>query len=184
MKLNPNGYNITRGGTTVGIIFGIWCGGLAAFAFLSGEEMFIPGIFFTAVAAVFLVGGILSDFTLNRKAKKRIAHREQLLSCTCVSGRITGEDKYALVMGKKRRGNINSYKGARKNYIFTVAFTDPYTGEEREVTSEEYNFFMLHEKVEGKLKLARCFDGEYADVYVSPDGEAWVELKYRNVNEQ
>lgn len=169
MRINPNGCTTSHAATVLGIIFGLWCSGLAAFVFITGSEIIIA-VPLIVTAAVFIVGGAPVDLTHNRKARAKTQHREHMLRQVCVSGRITETDKYVTFLKKKYRKDLNSCKASRREYVFKVSFTDPHTGAEREVTSEEYNFPVLHERPKGTLHLERCFDDEYADVYVSPEG--------------
>lgn len=179
--ITPAGYSLTKSGRTVGLIFWIWSGALAAAGYYGSGEILLV-LPFIVLAGVLLIGGPLSDFTLNRKAKKRIEYRNEMRAQLSTYGRITRTEKTVLRFGRERAWTENAR--AKNTYTrFTVSFADPYTGEQREVTSEKYWELSLVEKVAGELRLAPCCDEQNALVYVSADGRAWVEIIYVSPNE-
>jgi len=183
MRILPMGYLKTSSGRTVGIIFGVFSVFLTVMAFVGGGGIIVASPFI-AMAAVFLIGGFISDHTLNAKAARLTANMEELKKNMCVSGQIT-EIKafYKLLFKEKEMQEGLHIKAQHRFYVVTVSFTDPHTGKERVVKSEKYSYFPLHEKVQGKLRMERCFDQENANVYVSPDGRTFIELLYKPVNE-
>lgn len=177
------GYQKTSAGKTVGIIFGIFSVFLTVMAFVGGGGIIVASPFI-AMAAVFLIGGFISDHTLNTKAAKLTANMEELKKNMCVCGQIAEiKGFYKLLFKEKEMQEGVRIKANSQFFVVTVSFQDPHTGKERTVKSEKYSYYSLHEKVEGKLRMERCFDQENANVYVAPDGRTWVELLYKPVNE-
>lgn len=176
------GYDIQRGGTAVGIIFGVFSAILATVMLVCGGGI-IQASPFIVMGLVFLIGGPLSDYTVNRKAKVRIAYMEEMMTKLCVKGRLIRVEKKGYYFGKEFKYD---YATRSKNTVnrFVVEFEDPYTHEIREATSEKYPNYMIHEILKGTFKVVNCYDEEYADVYVSEDGRTWVEPIYKDPNQQ
>lgn len=181
-RIYPIGYSTGHGATVVGLIFGLWCCALAAVMLSAGGGLIGASPFIVA-AAVLLVGGPLSDYTENKKARARLDRREALMKSPCVSGRIVRTERFTKFLGRERPVKEGTRVRHEENR-FTVAYTHPETGEEKEAISESYARFSLVEKIEGRLRVAECYDKESAEVYISPEGETWVELRYRDVNDQ
>lgn len=180
-RIYPAGYATGHAGTAVGIIFGLWCCVLAAVMLAAGGG-FIQASPFIVTATVLLIGGPLSDHTRNRAARARIIVMEELMKCPSVTGRIVRTERFTRFLGKERP--LGEYTRARHELDrFTVAYTDPETGEEREAVSEDYLRLSLIEKVEGRLRVGECYDTENAEVFISPDGRTWVELLYKNIDQ-
>lgn len=182
MRFTPMGYDIQRGGTAVGIIFGVFSAVLMTVLLVGGGGI-IQASPFMVMGAVFLIGGPLSDYTVNRKAKIRIAYREEMMTKLCIKGKILRVEKKGYYFGKEFKYD---YATRSKNTVnrFVVQFEDPYTHEEREAVSEKYANYMIHEMIKGTFKIANSYDEEYADVYVSEDGSTWVEPIYKDPNLQ
>ena len=179
-RIIPDGYSKGYLMTFVGLIFGVWCGGLVAVAastLLSSGD-FIITVPLIIMAAIFLIGFPSVNLYNNRKAKKRIAYMDEMLSKTRVSGKITDVIKTCERFGREREWREgDSVKSTV--YRFIVAYVDPFGGEIKTAVSERYSELVLIEKVKGKLRLAPCFDEEYTDVYAAEDGRAWIELIYK-----
>ncbi|MBR6101849.1 MAG: hypothetical protein IKP95_05440 [Ruminococcus sp.] len=176
MRIYPIGYRLTESGRTVGVIFGVFSVLLAG-AMLIMEGGIIQALPFIIIAVMFFAGGFISDYTVNKKARPKIAHMEEMLTLTEVSGEITGTEKKAIFFGKEL-DTTEGYKA--KNIIcrFRVKYTDPFSGEEREALSESYSYLSLMEKPEGRFRLKPCYDQERVRVYT--DGErVWTELIYK-----
>ena len=179
VRIIPIGYSLTRSGRTVGTVFGLLSGGLAA-AMLALDGGIIAAMPFIVTAAVFLAGGFLSDFTVNRKARPRIASMNELLALPDVPGRIISSEMKDIRFGMKRerdwKEGIRAKSTVRR---FRVSYRDPYDGTEREAVSEAYCELALLEKPKGRMCLEPCYDKEYARVHAAPDGKTWVELIYK-----
>ena len=179
----PMGYARSESGRTVGIIFGLFSVILTVIMLVSGGHI-IEAAPFIFMAAAFFIGGFAADISQNSRSAKLNANMEELMKGICVSGKITGGKVFYSFFGRYCEVKSDAhYKAHSLAYDFTVCFEDPYTGEWREVTTEKYSYFVLHEKLEGKLRMATCYDKETAFVYCAPDERVWVGMLYRDPNE-
>ena len=179
MRILPEGHELTRSGRTMGLVFGIFSGALAPAMLLLGGGI-IQASPFLVLSAVFLLGGFLSDYTKNKAAKPKIEFMEEMLGKAETDGAIIALEKKAVIFGKEVEAT-ESFKAKNMICRFYVEYIDPYSGETKEAVSEAYSRLRLYERLEGRLRIAPCYDEKKAKVYT--DGEkTWVELIYKSPN--
>lgn len=126
--------------------------------------------YFGIVAVVLALLCILSDVTTNRKNKKRIMHREYMLSCPCAKGEVIEIKRIPFYFGKEFSAQsfpkIPVYHtGKHAVYRIVVLFESPITGREEKIVSEKYSW-----SVESYIKEKRV------NVHYSSNGEYWIEF--------
>ena len=132
-------------------------------------------------AVLFAVGLI---FTLKvRKVKKEVTtFRNEMLTKTCVKGRVTKIEERPFVFGMELSPDKMKFFGPKtRAYRVYISYEDPATGATKEAMSQLYDQHRLYTydmKCEARTVAERrkaIFD-EIADVYLSSDGRASVEL--------
>ena len=186
--INPYGYNKGHGFTVLGLIFGIWSGIIVAFALKNGGDMaeIAPFLFF---AVPFCLIFIIYDLADNAKAGKKIKHMEKMRRCEKVRGEIVEFSERPVILGKEfgpekiKRNEYGhpNYKAKNLGYRIIVNYEHPVSGEKKQAVSELYSWFSLNQyekSKDGKLfgDFKKCVREDVADVYVSEDGETWVDV--------
>jgi hypothetical protein len=182
--IDPMNYKTGWTGIEFGLLFGLFAGGWAFIGGVVANGGIALALPFIILSAVFILGGVLMDITHNAKAKKNSARKAYMLTQPCVPGKIVCVKKYIDTLGRHSEvPNDVHYKASNLAFRFTVRFTDPSTGAERETTTEDYSFHALNQKLKGQLRLGICYDPENANVYCAPDGSVWVGILYKDPNE-
>ncbi len=125
-------------------------------------------------------------FIFNLKARKIktevTAFRNEMLTMPCVKGKVTNIEERPFVFGMELSPDKMKFFGPKtRAYRVYVSYEDPATGMTKEVMSQLYDQHRLYTydmKCEARTVAERrkaIFD-ENADVYVSSDGRASVEL--------
>lgn len=161
----PIGYSRIRIGLALAVAVCIGAGVLIAM-FLSSGATFSDIKLFGMIALVLALLCIVSDVTSNAKNKKKIAHREAMLSCPKVRGKVVEVKRNPYFFGREFKETPNVYtKGKNTVYRIVASVCIPTTGEETLVTSEAYS----------RTVDSFVSDG-FVDVYYSSRGEYWIEL--------
>ena len=145
-----------------------------------------PFLFFAVPFCLILIIYNLAD---NAKAGKKIKHMEKMRRCEKVRGEIVEFSERPVILGKEfgpekiKRNEYGhpNYKAKNLGYRIIVNYEHPVSGEKKQAVSELYSWFSLNQyekRKEGKLfgDFKKCVREDVADVYVSEDGETWVDV--------
>ena len=187
--LTPCGYYHGNGGIVLAVIFSVWCAVIVAVSMSAGAG-FIEVAPFVLVAVVFVTGAVLSDITSKSKARKKNEYRMMMQKNERVSGEIIKLEQRPYLLGHEMApeklklvdGYTYNYKSRDRAYRVFVKYTDPFDKKEKTVMSELYTWIQMNEFNKEAFKSRRAdyinlvVRDDFADVFVSPDGKAWVEL--------
>ena len=163
--MRPIGYSKTRMGMFLAAIVCIGAGVLMV-VFISSGASLSDMKYFGIGALVLAILCIASDITSNRKNKKRILHREDMLACPNVRGKVVEVKRNPYFFGKEFKETPHVYtKGKNAVYRIIVSVCNQTTGEEILITSEPYSRDVKPFIREG-----------FVDVYYSAKEEYWIEL--------
>ena len=161
----PMGYERKKIGAFLAIVV-IVGAGIAISLFLANGASFADVKYFCIGAVVLALLCIFSDITSNLHNKKKREHREYMLSCPFVKGRVVAVRRIPFFFGREFRENANIC-AMGKNCVFRmeVSFSHPVTGKEETIVSERYSRNVEEYLKEGCVK-----------VHYSEKGEYWVEI--------
>ena len=134
------------------------------------------------VWAVLFILTLLSTLKARKIKKEVMTFRDEMLTMPCVKGKITNIEERPFVFGMELSPDKMKFFGPKtRTYRVYVSYEDPATSMTKEVMSQLYDQHRLYTydmKCEARTVAERrkaIFD-ENADVYVSSDGRASVEL--------
>lgn len=161
----PMGYTRKRIGVFLAIVVVVGAG-VSISIFLANGASFADVKYFCIGAMVLAVLCIFSDVTTNLCNKKKREHREKMLLCPAVKGRVTEVRRIPFYFGREFKERDHVYV-EEKNCVYriVVTFSHPVTGKEETIVSERYS-----SNVEEYLKEG-C-----VNVHYSGDGEYWIEI--------
>lgn len=147
----------------------------AVFAFIA--KLYPMIVVWGGLTMMFLASSIKS----RKRLKAAVAFREEMLSQRCVKGTVKDKIAVPYIMGLEMPAeNAKFYKRSTYAYKFVVEYEDPYTGQQKEVTSQPYYRNHIYKFDSSTLGTAKDhFVSDYeeiADVYVASDGRASVEI--------
>ena len=180
-RLHPVGYSTGHAGTIVAVFLGIWSAFIVTFVVISTHE---NGVDYSAILPfllcdiIIIAGLVLSDITTGKRAKKKIQYMQDMLKNECVKGDIILIEERPYILGRElspEKLKKSRYRAKDRAYRIKVTYIDPYSRETKTAQSELYQWFQFNEYDFKNRKMLLTIRDDYANVYVSPDGDAWVE---------
>lgn len=164
-KIIPMGYSKKKMGIFLAVAIAVGTL-LLTFLFIKSGADFSDMKYFCMIAGVLALLCVISDFTMNRKNKTKIAHMQYMLSCPSVTGEVSEIKRSPYYFGRECKENrIFLAMGHNVVYRLVVSFHSPITDKEEMVVSEPYG-----------TNVASYVSDNKVVVHYSKDGEYWVEI--------
>lgn len=164
-KIIPIGYSKKNMGIFLAVAIAVGTLLLTFLLVKSGAD-FSDMKYFCITAGVLVLLCVISDFTMNRKNKTKIAHMQYMLSCPSVKGEISEIKRIPYYFGREFKENrIFSAMGHNVVYRLAVSFHSPVTDKEEIVVSEPYS-----------RNVDSYVNDNNVAVHYSQDGEYWIEI--------
>ena len=180
-KIYPVGYSYKKAGIIIAVFLGIWSAVIITCVVIMTRE---NGVDYSAILpfllcdVIIIAGLILSDITIGKKAKKKIQYMQEMFKNECIKGDIILIEERPYILGRElspEKLKKTRYRAKNRAYRIKVTYIDPYSSEIKTAQSELYLWFQFHEYDFKNRKMLLTIRDDYANVYVSPDGDAWVE---------
>ena len=180
-KIYPVGYSYKKTGIIIAVFLGIWSVVIITYIVIMTRE---NGVDYSAILPfllcdiIIIAGLVLSDITTGKKAKKKIQYMQDMLKNECVKGDIILIEERPYILGRElspEKLKKSRYRAKDRAYRIKVTYIDPYSRETKTAQSELYQWFQFNEYDFKNRKMLLTIRDDYANVYVSPDGDAWVE---------